>query len=172
DIIPNNLDHSVNDMTMTQESVVTAPTLSYPCGVLPQQYSNSRGRGRGTRGRGQGTRGRGARGRGTRGSVLNAPHVSNGSSMLAPPGMYTPVAAGTPYINPSCVSNCTNSSTLGFFCCYSFIILVSPLTNIVFFIPVKANNRTTYAHCQITETDSFLEQLMVTKLTVGTYENC
>ncbi|MCL7036200.1 hypothetical protein MKW94_024938, partial [Papaver nudicaule] len=92
----NNIDPTVNDMTMTQESVATAPTLSYPCGVLQQQHSNSRGRGRGNRGRGQGTRGRGARA-----SVLNAPHVSNGFSMLTPPGMYMHVSAGTPYIKPS-----------------------------------------------------------------------
>ncbi|KAI3854153.1 hypothetical protein MKW92_019521 [Papaver armeniacum] len=102
-------DPSLNDMHVTQESVAT-PTTSNPLDISHQQHTEAT-RGRGTRGRG--TRGRGTRGTGTRGrgrgrgthGYMNAPQVSNNASSFSSLGMYMPVPAEAPFINPACVSS-------------------------------------------------------------------
>ncbi|XP_026413877.1 uncharacterized protein LOC113309638 [Papaver somniferum] len=103
DIITNIPDLSLNDIPVTQESVAT-PTPSYPHDISHQQHTKAT-RGRGTRGRG--TRGRGTRGRGTRGhgALGNAAQLSKTASTFSPVGMYMPVPAEAPYINPPYV-NC------------------------------------------------------------------
>ncbi|KAI3904558.1 hypothetical protein MKW98_014738 [Papaver atlanticum] len=100
DIITNIPDPNLNDMPMTQESVVT-PTPSNPRDISHQQLSEAT-RGRGTRGRG--TRGTGTRGRATHG-YTNAPQVRNNASSFSALGMYMPVHAEAPYINPACASS-------------------------------------------------------------------
>ncbi|MCL7051165.1 hypothetical protein MKW94_020415, partial [Papaver nudicaule] len=164
----NNIDPTVNDMTMTHESVAIAPTLSYPSGGLHQQHSNSRGRGRGTRGRGQGTRGQGNDMAMTQESVAIAPTLSYPSGVLHQQhsnsrgrgrgtrgrGQGTRARGrGTraSVLNAHHVSN--RSSMLTSPGMYMHVAAGTPYIN------------PSYGHYEITETDSFLEQLMVTKLT-------
>ncbi|KAI3895365.1 hypothetical protein MKW92_027803 [Papaver armeniacum] len=134
DIITNIPDPSLNDMHMIQESVAT-PTPSNPHDISHQQLSEAT-RGRGTRGRG--TRGRGTRGTGTRGrgrgthAHTNAPQVNNSSSSFPALGMYMPVPAEAPFINPACVSSWNSPQCCAHFVTIFSFLLVSPLTNMFF----------------------------------------
>ncbi|KAI3858368.1 hypothetical protein MKW92_013050 [Papaver armeniacum] len=128
DIITNIPDPSLNDMPVTQESVAT-PTPSYPHDISHQKHTEGT-RGRGTRGRG--TRGRGTRGRGTRGRGAHGNAAQHSAFNSAPAGMYMPVPAEAPYINPPYVSSWNSPHFMLLCIAIVSMLLVSPLTSIVF----------------------------------------